>query len=174
MIGSDMYLHKTTGKTLAAVDGKSNELEKVNTIYQYVKSQFTWNGEFAAMATQDFKKFLEARKGSSAEMNLILVNLLRQHGIKSDPVLIRTSNLGMPEKMYPVKNQFNHIIATAEIGGSTYLFDITSNSTELNKLNKLDLGTEGWLVREDNYGWIETFPAGKKIPVDEDIPVFKL
>jgi hypothetical protein len=36
------------------------------------------------------------------------------------------------------------------------------------------LGTSGWIVRNDNPGWIETFNAegGKK--VDEEIPVFEL
>jgi len=168
------YLEKSPGRLDALASQNADEVQKVNSVYQYVKRSFTWNGVYSQYAGQDFRDFLEKRTGSSAELNLILVNLFRQQGIKSDPVLIRTSDQGIPEKMYPVKDQFNHVIATAEIGGKVYLFDATSNSGELNKLNKLDIGTEGWVVRKDNPGWIQTFETGKEIEVDEDIPVFHL
>jgi hypothetical protein len=167
------YLQKSVGKANALPE-TANELERVNAVYSFVKENFTWNGEYASLASQDFRKFLESKKGSSAELNLILVNLFRQYGIQSDPVLIRTSDLGMPEKMYPVKNQFNHVIASAEIGGKTYLFDVTSNSDALNRLNKLDLGTAGWVVRKDNPGWIETFVVGKNFEVNDDVPLFRM
>jgi hypothetical protein len=168
------YLQKISGRADAIPVPDADELQKVNAIYQFVKKNYLWNGEFSHLAKQTFREFTEKRSGSSAEINLMLISLLRQQGIKSDPVLIRTNDLGMPEKMYPVKDQFNHVIATAEIGGKTYLFDATSNSNELNKLNNLDIGTEGWLVRRDVPGWIEIYSAGQEIKVDEDIPVFRL
>ena len=78
----------------------------------------------------------------------------------------------MPEKMYPVKGQFNHVIAFAEIDDKTVLLDAAGGPNDLNKLHKLDIGTQGWIVREDNPGWIDIFsPAGKG---DEEVPVFKL
>ncbi|HLO58227.1 MAG TPA: DUF3857 domain-containing protein [Bacteroidales bacterium] len=167
------YLIKSLGKA-NTLPASANELERVDAVYRFVKENFAWNGQYSDRAAQPFKNFMETRKGSSAELNLVLVNLFRQYGIQSDPVLIRTSDLGLPEKMFPVKNQFNHVIASAQIGGKTYLFDVTSNSGELNHLNKMDLGTSGWIVRKDNPGWIETFNAegGKKI--DEEIPIFEL
>jgi hypothetical protein len=170
------------GKYLMAIAGpkqqlsgeQEDELQRINAIYKYVVKEFTWNGQYAQLAQQDVKDFLKNRTGSSAEINLMFINLLRQHGIESDPLLIRTSELGLPEKMYPVKNQFNHVIAAVQIGGKTFLFDATTNSTELNRLNKADIGTMGWIVRKENPGWIETFETGTEIKVDEEIPMFNL
>jgi transglutaminase-like putative cysteine protease len=169
-----MYLHQNAGTNQGLIAENAEELARVNAVYQFVKSNFTWNGEYAHLASQDFRDFMKTRTGNSAELNLILVNLLRQNGIKSDPVLIRTVDQGLPERMYPVKNQFNHVIATAHIGGSVFLFDATSNSQEPNKLNKLDIGTQGWVVSKDNPGWVETYSENTKKAVDKDIPIFNL
>jgi hypothetical protein len=169
-----MYLHQSAGSNKSLSSENEDELARVNAVYQFVKTNFTWNGEYSHIASQDFKDFLKSHTGSSAELNLILVNLFRQNGIKSDPVLIRTVDQGLPEKMYPVKNQFNHVIATAHIGGSVYLFDATSNSQELNKLNKLVIGTRGWLVSRENPGWIETYSGNTNKVPDKEIPMFNL
>ncbi len=171
------YLIKSPGVANLSdslADKRYTELERVHAVYHYVRDKFKWNGQFSSAATQDFKEFMKTKTGSSAEMNLILVNLLRQNGIRSNPIMIRTADRGKPEKMYPVKDEFNHVIASAEIGGSTYLFDATSDSPELNRLNKADLGTEGWIVNNDNPGWLEIFSAeGKKDAIDE-LPIFRL
>jgi hypothetical protein len=152
----------------------SNELEQIASIIHFVQKNFQWNGTFSMYATQNFKSFTEKRTGSSAELNLLLVNLLRQHGFKSDPVLIRTADLGQPEKLYPVKNQFNHVIASAEIGGRLFLFDATNSSSDLNRLNKLDIETQGWIVNNDHPGWVETYTEGNKKEQESEIPFFSL
>jgi len=88
---------------------------------------------------------------------LLLVNLLRQAGIAADPLLIRTADRGLPEKMFPVKGQFNHVIAVAEIDGTQILLDAVSGSADLNKLHKLDIGTRGMGSPGRKSGLIEIF-----------------
>lgn len=168
------YLMLNAGIKKDIIAGNTDELTKINAIIHHVKSVYTWNGEYSQYAGQDFKDFMKTKIGSSAEMNLLLINFFRQAGIESDPVLIRTADLGLPEKMFPVKNQFNHVIATALIGGKTFLFDVTSDTGALNMLNRADIGTSGWVVRKNNPGWIETFEVEDKKATDPDIPVFQL
>jgi hypothetical protein len=170
------YLIKNAGGTRlydSIARGSTSKQELLSAIYNYVRYNYKWDGQFSLYASQDFNKFIGKRTGSSADLNLLLVNLLRQNGIHCDPLLIRTSDLGMPEKMYPVKGQFNHVIALAEIGGVEYLLDATSSSSDMNKLNKPDIGTLGWIVREDNPGWIDIFLTEGK-GGNEELPVFRL
>ena len=104
-----------------------------------------------------------SKEGSSAEINLLLVNMLQRAGIKADPLLVRTNDLGAPETMYPIRHQFNHVIAVAEIKGTQLLLDATSGTTDVRKLNKMDIGTLGWIVSETNPGWIDIFsPKGNQ------------
>lgn len=168
------YLLKSPVRAGIISEPDADALQKINSTIQYVKRNFQWNGEYTYLAQQSFKDFIEKRKGSSAELNLILVNLLRQQGISSDPVLIRTVDLGAAEKMYPVKDQFNHVIATAEIEGKIFLFDATGSSSELNKLNSQVIGTEGWIVRRNSPQWLEIFKAKQDNRITNEIPVFEL
>jgi hypothetical protein len=171
-----MYLKKGFGGnslTDSITRGCKDKLERLEAIYNYVRHNFKWNGEFTMYASQDFKDFIRKQSGSSSDINLLLVNLLRTAGITADPLLIRTSDMDMPEKMYPVKGQFNHVIAVVEIDGTQILLDAVSGTDALNKLHKLDIGTEGWIVREENLGWIDIFSPAKG-KEDYDVPVFKL
>jgi hypothetical protein len=174
--GFGMYLLKSYGgnRLMDSITRKSPiEIERLETIFDFVRKTVRWNGEFSMLADQDFNDFLRHRTGSSVEINLLLVNLLRQAGISADPLLIRTSDRGFPEKMFPVKGQFNHVIAVAEIDGTQILLDAVSGSADLNKLHKLDIGTEGWIVREENPGWIEIYSTrGRQL--DEEVPQFNL
>jgi hypothetical protein len=174
--GFGMYLLKNYGgnRLMDSITRKSPiEIERLETIFDFVRRTVRWNGEFSMLAGQDYNDFLRHRTGSSAEINLLLVNLLRQAGISADPLLIRTSDRGFPEKMFPVKGQFNHVIAVVEIDGTQILLDAVSGSADLNKLHKLDIGTEGWIVREENPGWIEIYSTrGRQL--DEEVPQFKL
>ena len=92
---------------------------------------------------------------------MILTYLMRKAGLDSDPVLIRTNDLGMPEMVYPVHDQFNHVISMVTIDGVMYLLDATDPSRPYNIIAKKDLYTQGWLVDKDNYGWIDLSPNTK-------------
>jgi hypothetical protein len=171
------YLIKTAGSTAlidSLIGNRRSGREKIDAIYLFVLKSFKWNGEYALYPRQDFKDFLNTRTGSSAEINLLMVNLLRRAGIQADPLLIRTVDLGLPEKLYPVKDQFNHVVAFVEMGGDQYLLDATSRSSDGNRLNIKDIGTQGWIVREKNPGWIEIFSRESKRTGEEEAPVFKL
>ncbi len=168
-----MYLNKSAGADMQNIAGEgASDIEKVNQIVQFIRTRYKWDGTYSQVATRKFNEFMKTKTGSSAELNLLLVNLLRLNGITSDPLLIRTSDLGKPEKMYPVKNQFNHIIATAEIGGKNYVFDVTGDDPA--RINKLDLGTEGWIVSRSNPGWIQTSLPEKSVIQEENVPMFNL
>jgi len=147
--------------------GSRDNLEKMAAVYRFVRNTFRWNGEFTMYTGDDFDAFMRKREGSSAEINLLLINMLRNAGIKTDPLLVRTNDLGIAEKMYPVKNQFNHVIAIAEVDGARVLLDATSGSGDLNRLNLKDIGTRAWIVSRDNPGWIEIFSQDNKGTRDE-------
>lgn len=138
---------------------------RMASIYAYVVRNFRWNGEFSMYASQKFDDFLRRNEGSSAEINLLLVNMLQSAGIKASPLVLKTNDLGAPEMMYPIRHQFNHVIAVAEIEGTQMLLDATSGTTDVRMLNKKDIGTMGWIVRETDPGWIDIFSPRGNQPV---------
>ncbi len=165
------YLVKNAGANnfIDSITHRSQDPEtRLGYIFNYVVRNFKWDGEFSMFADKPFHDFLRQKRGSSAEINLLLVNMLQRAGINADPLLIRTNDLGAPEMMYPVRYQFNHVIAVAEINGTQVLLDATSGTTDLRMLNKKDVGTQGWIVRETNPGWIDIFAPKVNQPVSRE------
>ncbi len=164
-----MYLVKNAGEKYL-IDSITRRIEdpeiRTALIYSHIVRNFKWNGEYSMFAKHDFDDFLRQKRGSSAEINLLLVNMLQRAGIKASPLLLRTNDLGAPETMYPVRYQFNHVIAVAEVNGSQILLDATSGSPDIGMLNKKDIGTLGWIVRETSPGWIEIFSPKGSTPVE--------
>jgi hypothetical protein len=137
-------------------------------IYSYIVKNFKWNGEYSMYANQRFDDFLSQQRGSSAEINLLLINMLQRAGIKADPLLVRTNDLGAPETMYPIRYQFNHVIAVAEIYGTQLLLDATSGTSDVRVINRKDIGTQGWIVSETNPGWINIFSPKGSAPIQTE------
>ena len=90
------------------LQGKNSPQEKMEAVYDFVSQSMKWNGMYAVKLNRDISESYENKDGSGAEINMLMVYLLKKAGLRSDPVLIRTNDLGMPETVYPAHNQFNH------------------------------------------------------------------
>jgi transglutaminase-like putative cysteine protease len=159
------YLITNRGGT-ALIDsitlGSRTPSARMAAVYRYMQRNFTWNGVYDMLAGDDFDDFLKRGTGSSAQLNLLLVNLLQRAGIQAEPLLVRTNDLGQPQKMYPIRYQFNHVIATAEVEGTRVMLDLTSGSSDLSRLNRKDINTEAWIVSSDVQGWVEIYQEGTR------------
>ncbi len=182
---NNLLQHKRFGKYVAdnaranyAIDSITRRSQDLQTrmalIYGYIVRTYKWNGEYSMYATRSFEDFLHRKEGSSAELNLLLVDVLRKAGIKADPLLVRTNDLGAPETMYPVRYQFNHVIAVAEINGEQVLLDATSGNANVRVLNHKDIDTQGWIVSETSPGWVEIFSPKGNSPDEMERSMFNL
>jgi hypothetical protein len=138
--------------------GKNSAREKMIAIYDFVRTSMTWNKQFTVYLDNGLAKPFNKKEGTSSEINMIMVYLLRRAGLDVYPVLLRTNDLGMPETVYPAHNQFNHVIAMVKIGGETHLLDAIDAGRPYNILPEKDLYTKGWIVSKDDYGWLNLFP----------------
>ncbi len=68
----------------------------------------------------------ETRYGDCKDLSTLLISQLRSAGIEAHPALIRTRGEGYVDPDFP-STGFNHVIATAFIGGDTIWMDPTCN-----------------------------------------------
>jgi hypothetical protein len=95
--------------------------------------------------------------GNVADINLLLIAMLKEAGIDAFPVLVSTKNNGIP--FYPTKDGFNYVIASVKNGDTTYLIDATEKHTALNVLPLRVMNWQGRLIREDGQSqWVDLFP----------------
>jgi hypothetical protein len=136
----------------------SSDISKMEAVFKYVQESFTWNGKYQIYTSRDLNSIPGNGGASGGEINLILINLLRKAGFDADPVLIRTSNLGQPETVFPVYHQFNHVIAMVSLNEEMFLLDAVVKNKPFQELPENDLHTTGWRVNKDDFGWIDINP----------------
>ncbi|MBN2612769.1 MAG: DUF3857 domain-containing protein [Bacteroidales bacterium] len=133
-------------------------VEKMQNLFRYAQDSLTWNGKYSMYADRDLNKAKEAGELTSGEINLSLIYLLRKAGLDADPLLVRTTDLGLPQTLYPVPDQFNHVIAVVTVGDEMYLLDAANKENAFGRLAPELLNTTGWRVDKDNFGWIDISP----------------
>jgi hypothetical protein len=131
-----------------------NSEQRLIAAYNYVKNNLKWNGEYRILASSSLEKTFERKSGNSADINMLLINLLNRTGIQAKPVLISTRSHGAVYKEMAFFYKFNHVIASAEIEGKTYLLDATDPLRPYSFLDINDLNGEGLLVGNLDYRWV--------------------
>ncbi len=134
--------------------GKNSASEKMIAIYDFVSRTMNWNGQYSVYLYRGLTEPFSKKTGTSGEINMLMVYLLKRAGLAADPVLLRTSDLGMPETVYPARDQFNHVIAMVRIEDQTFLLDAIDPTKPYNILPEKDLFTKGWIVSKNDYGWL--------------------
>jgi hypothetical protein len=103
--------------------GVTDQREKARKIYQFVRDNFTCTDYSARYMSQVLKNVMKAHKGNVAEINLMLVSMLKNAGIKAEPILLSTRSHGYTYAMYPLEDKFNYVVAMAEIDGKKFYMD---------------------------------------------------
>jgi len=98
-------------------------LQTAEKIYAYVRDQFTCIGEKGIYLSQPLRKTWEERKGTIADLNLLLTALYRHAGFEASPVLLSTREHGYPVESFPMLADYNYLIARVSVGDRYYLVD---------------------------------------------------
>lgn len=129
------------------ISGVNSDEEKMSAIFNYVKSRMNWNNFNSFLTDVGVKKAYQDKTGNVAEINLMLVSMLRYAGINSNPVLISTRANGI--SYFPTRTGFNYVIATAIVNGKTVLLDATNKNSLPNILPLRDLNWNGRAIQKD-------------------------
>lgn len=112
---------------LKDIDSKRERLIKV---FDFVKNQMTWNGKYGYYTKKNIDKAYYDKSGNAAEINLMLVSMLKFAGIDASPVLLSTRDNGIA--LFPNRTRFNFVIAIVNIDNETILLDATSKNATMN------------------------------------------
>jgi hypothetical protein len=107
------------------IAGTTDELSKLKKIHKYVSEKVTWDGENDFEASVGLRNSLRKEKGNSADVNMILIAMLRSAGLKADPVILSTRPNGSLSLFSALLQQFDYVLASVQAGGKTYLVDAT-------------------------------------------------
>jgi hypothetical protein len=112
----------------------SSNLDKMRNIYNYVRDNFSCTDHRSLYADQPLKTVFKTRKGSVAEINLLMTAMLRYVGIASDPVILSTRDNGYAYDFFPLLTRYNYVISKAMVDSTTYYLDGSRNMLGFSKL----------------------------------------
>lgn len=142
-----------------ATAGATTELEKAIRIYKYIQRNYNWDGHYRLFAVQEnLRPVVEKKTGSSTELNLLLVALLKNAGLNASPVMISTRSHGASAFLFPSITKFNTTITQVIIDDKAYLLDATEGIGMFGMLPVNDLNGRGRLINENDGDWIELQP----------------
>ena len=116
------------------IAGAKDNLEKAKRIYAYVRDNFTCTSHDAIYLDQSLKNLLKAKNGSVAEINLLLVAMLKYAHIDADPLMLSTRSHGYTQAIYPIRSKFNYVICDATINGQNYYLDASQSHMGFGRL----------------------------------------
>lgn len=131
------------------ISGVNDETEKAKRIYQYVRDNITCTSHSAWEMDQSLKNVLKTRNGTVAEVNLLLVAMMKYANINADPVLLSTRSHGYVNPVYPALERFNYVICLTHVGGHDVFLDASQSKLGFGKLTPNCYNGQGRIVTED-------------------------
>ena len=122
--------------------------ERVRYVYQALERRMRWNGYYGLYTTSRLKQAFEAREGNVADLNLVLVNVLRSAGVPADPMLVSERKNGRVNTQLPFLTQFNKVIAYVSVEGDDFYLDLTTPQSNISMVPWELLNTAGFLVHK--------------------------
>lgn len=154
--GGELKKQRQTADLVAKLTaGKTKQEEKVNSLYTYLQQHVKYNGSERVYASKNFKETLEKKAGSAAEINLLLVAMLREAGLTANPVIISTRSHGQVNPVIPLEKNFNYVICQLSLeGGGTMLLDATEVFLPAGMLPYRCMNGQGRLIAENATDWV--------------------
>ena len=139
-----------------------DNFQKAFLLQTYIKSKVKWNGLYGFRAQKGTKKAYKEGEGNVADINLLLIAMLRSQGVNAFPVLVSTRDHGVP--LFPTRKGFNYVICLVQNQDSYALFDATEMYSMPNVLPQRALNWQGRVIKDDGTsGWISLRPTGKAV-----------
>jgi hypothetical protein len=136
--------------------------EKIKLLYEFVRDSIETSGSksFLSQELLKPKEVFDNRQGTSAEKNLLLINLLSHLGLEAHPFLISTRSHGMFRSNWAQLTQFNRVLAHVMLGGRDIIMDTANEYVPFGMLPSYDIVNGGLLIQGE-IGRIREVPQPK-------------
>lgn len=124
--------------------------ERAAAILKFVQKNYQWNGYYTVGTEdgKDIKDLLGTKVGTSGQINLLLIMLMRSAALDAHPIVLSTINRGLLMDNSPSLNQLNYVISSVDIDGKPFIYDATSKMTVPNLIRPAALNYNGYLMTE--------------------------
>ncbi len=142
ILPSDL-LKDYVGKLIA---GEADTTKQVKILLNHVQQNFKWNGEDGLFTDAGTKDCFEKRIGNVAEINLLLVSMLKSLGIKAIPFVLSTTDHGMINPDCPSIYALNYVLCAVKVQDKFSFMDASNKYSSMNVLPEKCLNYFGYAL----------------------------
>lgn len=109
-------------ETKQAYNSEMNFEEKIICAFQVLKKKMAWNGRYQ-LYSKELEKVIKKGSGSNADLNFILISILKDFGLEAYPVVMSRRSSGMLPYNFPSLQKLNtFFVAIHDINKQKYVF----------------------------------------------------
>lgn len=126
----------------------SNDIKRAEAILKFVQKNYTWNSRRSAFVDEGIKNLINSKVGNTAEINILLILLLKNANINANPVVLSTVDKGLIANYLPSITSLNYVIACIESNEKLYILDATSKLSSINVIPPRAVNYTGFLFTD--------------------------
>ncbi|WMW77504.1 DUF3857 domain-containing protein [Flavobacterium sp. 20NA77.7] len=162
----DNYFETDLNQILS--DKSLDSPKKIEKILEFVKNNVKWNEYNSITVDKGVTKAYKEKTGNTAEVNFILISMLRKAGFDANPVVLTTRS--KPINLFPSRTAFNYVVCGIETDNDVILLDATDKNSKIDVLPTRALNYIGRIIREN--GTSSQIDLTPKKPAKESTMVF--
>jgi len=138
----------------------------VAAIHHLVHKSVKYNDQDRLFTSGTLRHAYDQHSGNSAEVNLLLIALLREAGLEANPVILSTRDHGRVNPMYALLTKFNYVVAHVALpDNKEVLIDATEGLVPCGTLPGRCLSGTGRLLmpKAAQSRWIDLTPATRYV-----------
>ncbi|MFV0227767.1 DUF3857 domain-containing protein [Empedobacter falsenii] len=108
-----------------------DEVETLRNVIEYIDTNVKWNRFYGIIPFRSNRTLLKEKAGSTADMNLLLNEILTAKGFETSLVLFSSRHHGQILFSYPFVNQFNSVVTVVKLNNGTA--NVILDASKLNK-----------------------------------------
>ncbi|RYD55691.1 MAG: DUF3857 domain-containing protein [Sphingobacteriales bacterium] len=105
------------------ISGLATAYDKAKRLFNYVRASYYCTDTITPVYRTALEQIYKNKAGNAAELNLLLIAMLRKAGLNSSPVLLSTIGNLKADPIYPLLDRFNHLVCVVKIDGKDYFLD---------------------------------------------------
>lgn len=152
------------------INNCESKQEKIACIYRAVQNNIRFNKENRLFCDKNLKAVWKEKSGNSAEINMLLIAMLRKAGVNANPIVLSTRQNGIIHPSHPSITELNYVVACADIDSQKYVLDATDPYLPIGLLPFRCLNGKGRLISDTHSEWVNLNPQkGSKISMKANI-----
>ncbi|MGG9962638.1 DUF3857 domain-containing protein [Ferruginibacter sp. SUN106] len=136
----------------------SSPEQRMIAVYDYVRKNMHWNNYNSKTSVTGVNQAWQNHEGTSGDINLLLINLLKKVDVSAYPILVSERSHGKVDTAYPYLDQFNSVFAIVLIARKKYFLNAADKYTPayitpvsiLNTLAFMETDNAGGLINVTN------------------------